>query len=530
MRLERDGSTVDLATIAGAGGIGGISAAWRGTLALLLLACAPPAALTGPGTGRSEDASPAALRRVVDSLLALPETRHARWGVLIVDPERGDTLYSRDAGKLLVPASNQKILTAAVALETFGPDFRYGTPILAHGLQRGDTLHGDLLVAGRGDPTFSDHVAGDAMVPLRAIADSLRARGIRVVRGRVLAHGDAFPDANAGFGWGWEDLDYPYGALIDELLFNEGFSELRVRAADSAGRPPAVTTSPARTHPRVRVEATTIVRGSGRDSVAQLEAVKDTLRGDVILRGSIPVGDSARLAVTHRDPAEAFLAALREAMAERGILVAGDSAAAVGAAAGAAVAVPETLFVMRSPPMAQILAFFMKPSQNQIGEMLFKSIALARADTGAARVARRVVSEQLRSWGAEPDGFLVRDGSGLSRHDLVSPETLTRVLAAMRRNPHFQTYYDAFPVAGVDGTLRSRMRSTRGEANVRGKTGTLSNVRSLSGYATTAGGRQLIFSILANNYLTSIDHISRVQDSIAVRLTRLRASRGDRAN
>jgi D-alanyl-D-alanine carboxypeptidase/D-alanyl-D-alanine-endopeptidase (penicillin-binding protein 4) len=153
--------------------------------------------------------------------------------------------------------------------------------------------------------------------------------------------------------------------------------------------------------------------------------------------------------------------------------------------------------------------------------MLFKTIALQRADTGAGRLSRRLIGERLRAWGAATDGFLVWDGSGLSRQDLVAPETLVRVLDAMRRSPNFLVYYDAFPVAGVDGTLRTRMRGTTAESNVRGKTGTLSNVRSLSGYATTADGRTLLYSILCNHYLVSTDYISRVQDSIAVRLTRL---------
>jgi D-alanyl-D-alanine carboxypeptidase/D-alanyl-D-alanine-endopeptidase (penicillin-binding protein 4) len=484
---------------------------WRILLPLIAVtACAR--GVLGPAPGRDDVAE---LRRIIDSLVALPETRHARWGVLIVDPERGDTLYSRDAGKLLVPASNQKILTGAIALTTLGPDYRFETPVLARGEIRADTLRGDLLVVGRGDPSVSDHMAGDAMIPLRAIADSLRARGLRHIRGRVLAEGNAFPDANAGFGWQLEDFDAPYGAVVDELLLNEGFSELHVRGAERAGEPPRVLTAPARTFPRVRVEATTIVRGAGADSVANLDAIKDTARGDVVLTGTIPVGDTTTLEVTHRDPSEAFLAALREALADGGITVGGDSTMLPAAHV-------DTLVIARSPPLSRILTFFMKPSQNQIGEMLFKSIALARTDTGTGRVARRLYAEQLRAWGAQPDGFLVYDGSGLSRRNFVSPETIARVLHAMRTSPHYQSYYDAFPVAGVDGTLRSRMRSTLGEANVRGKTGTLGNVRSLSGYVTSAAGRQLIFCVIANNYLASTDHISRVQDTVAVRLARLR--------
>jgi len=351
------------------------------------------------------------------------------------------------------------------------------------------------------------------MLPLRAVADSLWLRGIRRVRGRVVPFGDAFPDATAGFGWGWDDLDETYGASVDELLFNEGFAELHVKAGNAPGDSVAVRSTPARSFPRLRITATTTLRGTGRDSLPQLTAVKDTIRGDVVLSGTIPAGDSATVAVTFRDQREAFVSALTEALRDRGIVVS-DSVFAPAASG-------DTLMVMHSPPLAQILAAFLKPSQNQIGEMLFKGVALSRTDTGSARVARRLVTERLREWGAEPDGFIVWDGSGLSRRDMVSPETVVRVLSVMRRSPQFQTYYDALPVAGVDGTLETRMRGTAAEANVRGKTGTLGSVRSLSGYVTTKGGGQLIFSVLCNNYLTSTAYISRVQDSIAVRLARM---------
>jgi len=478
---------------------------------LSLTASAACARVTGAPNPSTDER--AALRHAIDSMLAAPDTRHARWGVLIVDPERGDNLYSRDAGKLFVPASNMKIVTAAVALETLGPDFSFATPILTRGALRDSVLDGDLLVMGRGDPSVSDHMAGDAMLPLRAIADSLWQRGIRVVRGKLEAFGDAFPDAHAGFGWGWDDLDETYGATIDELLFNEGFADIHVRAGQSPGEPIATRVSPARTFPRLRVEATTVVRGIGRDSLARLEAVKDTLRGDVVLKGTIPAGDSAVVSVTFRDPDEAYLAALAEALRDRGITIVDSMLASATTS--------DTLFVLQSPPLSQILAAFMKPSQNQLGEMLFKSVALARADTGSARIARRLFTEQLRGWGAESDGFIVWDGSGLSRRDMVSPETVVRVLDTMRRSPNFQAYYDAMPIAGVDGTLRTRMRGTTGEGNVHGKTGTLGNVRSLSGFVTTAGGATLIFSVLCNNYLVSTDYVSRVQDSVAVRLTRL---------
>jgi D-alanyl-D-alanine carboxypeptidase/D-alanyl-D-alanine-endopeptidase (penicillin-binding protein 4) len=485
----------------------------RATLSVPLIAflgaCAPPSVGPAPATNER-----AALRFTIDSMLAAPEVRQARWGVLIVDPERGDTLYSRDAGKLMVPASNMKILTSAVALDALGPEFVFETTVLMRGTRRDSTIRGDLLVAGRGDPSVSDRMAGDAMIPLRAMADSLWDRGVRRIVGRVAPHGNAFSDANAGFGWAWEDFETSSGAFIDELLFNEGISDVRVWAGAAPGDSVRVTTSPATTYPKVRIEAMTTMRGTGRDSVAQLDVVKDTARGEVVLTGTIPAGDSATLVATHPDPAMAFIAALREALADRGIQVL-DSAIAD--------TTTETLFRMPSAPMPAILAAFMKPSQNQIGEMLLKTVALQRTDTGTARAGRRIVGERLLSWGAQPDGFLVFDGSGLSRRNLVTPETIVRVLDAMRQSSAFTTYYDAFPVAGVDGTVRGRMRGTAAEANLRGKTGTLGNVRSLSGYVTTASGRQLIFSILCNNYTVPTDYISRVQDIIGARLAALRS-------
>src|SRR5687768_13957539 len=128
----------------------------RAALALLfttVAGCSRAATAPSPATNER-----AALRFTIDSMLAAPEVRQARWGVLIVDPENGDTLYSRDAGKLMVPASNMKILTSAAALDALGPDFAYETAILVRGVIQDSTIRGDLLVAGRGDPSVSDRL------------------------------------------------------------------------------------------------------------------------------------------------------------------------------------------------------------------------------------------------------------------------------------------------------------------------------------------------------------------------------------
>ena len=468
------------------------------------------------------------LQQFIDSSLADPRFRSAQWGVLVVDATSSDTLYSRNAGKLFMPASNQKLLTGAVALDLLGPGYRYATHFAAGGAIVEGVLLGDLYVRGNGDPSFSDAMQGDAMRPLRAVADSLAARGVQRIAGRLTSVGDVFPGPPLGFGWAWDDLDFPYASGVDELMFNEGFTRLRIRG-DSAGRASlTVTTAPARTYPIVRVTAWTVAPADSLTrSGRRLRVFHDTSSlGTVVVEGAIAVGDSMERRLAFRDQRHAFLAALREALSDRGISI--DSSG-FGARAAAIDGNPEPtgvhLFSWRSDSLGLILKAFEKPSQNQIGEVLLRSIGLVGGGIGTPEEGARIVGDALRAWGAAPDGFRVRDGSGLSRHDVVSPETILHVLDAMRRSPNYAVFREALPIAGVDGTIAGRMRGTAAAGNVRAKTGSLDMVRSLSGYVTSADARLLMFSILCNNWLVDVREVDRTADAIAVRLAELRWSR-----
>jgi len=486
-------------------------------LSLLVLACRQPAAV-GPRPGSISGGRDPGLRTFIDSMVEAPEFSNAHWGILIVDPERGDTLYSRNAGKLFMPASNMKILTSATALTQLGPDFRYRTTFGARGAVSNGTLAGDLVVVGRGDPSVSDHMLHDAMLPLRAIADSIVARGIRHVTGRVAAAGDHFPGSELGFGWSYDDFEDSYSAPIGELLFNEGFSELHVKAGERAGDPVTVVVRPARSVPRVRVSATTVAAPPGdsaRRRANTLVARKDSTSWDVILTGTLAARDTAVIEVTHHNAVDAYLAAVREALTERGVSFDDqptDTMARV-----------DTLATLTSPPLSEILKALMKPSQNQIAEMLFRTVALERTGAGRPDSARAIVERQIASWGAVvPLEAVVRDGSGLSRYDYISPQTVVRILDAMRKSANFNVFYDALPIAGVDGTIRNRMKNTPAENNVRAKTGSVAQARSLSGYVTTADRHMLMFSFLSNNWTVPIRSVERVQDAIAVRLAAMR--------
>jgi D-alanyl-D-alanine carboxypeptidase/D-alanyl-D-alanine-endopeptidase (penicillin-binding protein 4) len=474
-----------------------------------------------------------ALKQAIDSMVSAPEFRSASWGVLIVDPLANDTLYSRNASRLFIPASNQKLVTSSVMLEQLGPDYRYRTTFGVRGSVTGETLAGDLAVIGRGDPTTSDHMKHDAMQPLHDIADSLHQRGIRHITGNVVAVGNAFPGPVAGYGWPWDGLDASSYAGVDELLFNEGLSTVRVRAGASVGDSALVETKPARTVPRIRNSVVTIApqvaaggaeapaapaRGWGRGSAGtHLSAYHDTTTGGVVVvvRGEIALGDSAALVVTQHDPDAAYVAALTEALRDRGISVDGQPPRAESERV-------DSMFTVASAPLREILPMILKPSQNQIAEVFLRTVGLERTGVGTADSGRRVIERQFADWKIPADGFVVRDGSGLSRNDYLSPEAIVDILEVMRRSPNFDVFYQALPIAGVDGTIGSRMRDTPAQGNLHAKTGTLPMVRSLSGYVHTADGRLLEFSILCNGWTTPQASVDRVADSIGVTLASMR--------
>jgi D-alanyl-D-alanine carboxypeptidase/D-alanyl-D-alanine-endopeptidase (penicillin-binding protein 4) len=423
-----------------------------------LTACVQPTVAPTPqrSSGRT------ALRHTIDSLVSQPQFRTAEWAILVVDPARADTIYKHNAQLLMVPASNMKIITSAVALTQLGGDFRYTTTFGARGQFVDGVLRGDLVVTGRGDPTLSDHVRGSARAAMDSIADSLVARGLRAVTGKIYSGADNFPGPPIGTGWAWGDLSEDYGAGVDELLFNEGMSTVTITGTDGT---PMQKTAPA------------------------------------------------------ADPTRDYLLELQNALQRRGVRVGGGVAESIAPQDGTPMV---TLYVMRSMPLRDILPYFLKPSQNQIGEDLLRTIALERTGVGTPDSGIAVVTRQLTTWGIPRDGYVLRDGSGLDRADLLSPETIVRVLDVMQTNPDFTAYFNAMPIAGVDGTIGNRMKGTAAAGNMHAKTGSLGWVRSLSGYINDADGHRLLFSILANKWTTPSSAVTGTADVIGAALANFR--------
>ncbi len=453
------------------------------------------------------------LRAEFDDILADPAFANAHWGVMVQSVETGEVLYRHNGRKLFMPASNVKLVTGAVALTRLGADFRFRTQVAACGTV-GGAVDGDLMIVGGGDPSISGRFSdGDPAGVFRAWADTLKAHGISRISGNVVGDDDLFDDTHVGPGWAWDNLGSAYSAEIGALLLNEGAIRLRVSPGESPGRPANVVVEPKTDYIELQNMAITTADSTG----VGVWAARRPLSTEVELGGRIWTGtNSVSRNVPPHDPTMYFVTVLKETLEAEGIEVSGEPVDRDDY--DTSCASPSVIFVHESPTLEEILVPFLKESQNQIGEMLLRYVGAAATDTGSVRTGRRVAEGTLTGWGIPDDSYVYFDGSGLSRYNYLAPEAIVRLLRAMALRPEFDVFYNALSVAGVDGTLRGRMRGTAGENNVRAKTGSVSNARTLSGYVTTVDDELLTFSILTNNFDTPTRPVEWVQDLLVERL------------
>lgn len=483
----------------------------------------PPPVVERPVASRTEHDStahptlPRRLSELSDSLLRDPGHAGATHAILILDAATGETILERNPGKLLIPASNAKLITAVAALETLGAEFTWETPVLIDGTIAGDVLHGDLLIAGSGDPTWSDSMQvanGGASGVFAPVARALEARGIKRIDGSIRAIGDAFPGNTLGKGWEEDDLDAAYGAAVDELLYNNGYFTLRVTGGRTSGTPLSATTSPVRDYPPVEIQGTT---GSAELN-GPLRARYDSTAATVIVTGAIPPGRSALFNLAYRHPNDAARAALSQYLRDNGLSFVSDQRTAALTETSTQTQ-SDTLVVLRSLPLGEVLRHMLQPSQNQIAEAIFRTIGLRVTGNGSSDSAGVAVSRTIAALGIDSTQFVIADGSGLSRHNLATPSALAHLLATVATQAYAKEFLGALPVAGASGTLRSRMTSPPLRSNVAAKSGSMSRVRALSGYVTGADGRKFVFSFISNSYLLPPVAVDSIHEQILAALS-----------
>jgi D-alanyl-D-alanine carboxypeptidase/D-alanyl-D-alanine-endopeptidase (penicillin-binding protein 4) len=440
-----------------------------------------------------------------DALLAPAPADKGEWGVLIINAETGETLYELNADKYFVPASNMKLFTTALALAKLGPDYRFHTTLETRGAVSPDgVLTGDLFFVGRGDPNLSnrkfpydlkEEFDGPPEKALAELADALVAKGVKEIAGDVVGDDSYFPHEAYPNGWEIDDMVWEYGAAVSAIVVDDNTVALTLTPGESAGTPVQATVAPATPDFTVQNDVVT----SAAETKSDLTLTREPTSKVVVIRGTMPAHSAPRkLVLAIHDPAEHAAALLARLLAERGVKVAGVSrsthvAEPVGAAPRAVLA--EHVSV----PLGDSVKLVNKISQNLHTEMLLRAAARSTAVWNTPEDLVKFPADFYTAAGIAPEDVIQTDGSGLSRHDLVTPRAVVALLKYAQSQPWFAPYYASLPVAGVDGTLETLMKNTPGAGRIHAKTGSVEHVRTRSGFAETPNGRRLIFSFLSNN-------------------------------
>jgi D-alanyl-D-alanine carboxypeptidase/D-alanyl-D-alanine-endopeptidase (penicillin-binding protein 4) len=481
--------------------------------ALLAVACskAPPALPVAPSLDATQQ-----LRADLLATTRAPGVARAAWGIVVQSLDRNERLFELNPRTLLVPASTAKLVSAATAVDAVGWDYRFETTLRTNGAIADGTLSGDLFIVGSGDPA----IGGPGGDDVEAWIDALKAQGIRRIDGRVIGDDDAVEEPRPALAWTWDDLGYPTGALFGALNFAENRMAVIVTPAAAPGVPPLLGADAQAAWRPFDNRAMTGPPGSPQLLWPEQRPGEPLLT----IAGSIPAGARpAVLAISAGNPTLWFAQVFRYRLQKAGVEVTGPAMDIDDVAPHPATGAMPVLYTYRSHPLADIVRPLFKRSINLYGEALMRLNAAPGAlPTNDAALAG--LRQRLASWGVPPDGQQLVDGSGLSRRDVVAPETLLRVLQKMYDATGASPWMTALPIAGVDGSLENRMRGTAAERNVLAKTGTMSNIRSLAGYVTTRDGEHLAFVVMVNNFEGTGAAAVGAIDAIAVRLANLTAA------
>ncbi|MCB0283705.1 MAG: D-alanyl-D-alanine carboxypeptidase/D-alanyl-D-alanine-endopeptidase [Calditrichaeota bacterium] len=453
----------------------------------------------------------------VNYLVDDPELANAQVGLYIEALKDNETIYSHNEKKLFVPASNEKLYTTASALELLDSTYQFKTEFYQSGKINAGVLDGNLIVRGMGDPSISGRFRdSDILAFFKDWADSLKAHGINEIDGDLIGNESFFSGNKLGYGWNWDDEPYWYSAQIGALSFNDNCVDITIKPGEKPGDNVVVTTNPVSEYFNILNTATTI----SSDSNSTLRIDRTRGKNEIVITGGLPVSKrESSLSITIEDPASWFVTVLADVLIREGISLKGhiltdDSNFNQNS--------PDSLshiFTAYSKNLAQMVKVVNKGSHNFYAEQIFKTLGAEINKKGSARESSQIISDWLAGIGV-PDNLAISvDGSGLSRMNLVSPFSTAAILRHMYKSKNFKPFYDSLPIAGVDGTIKSRMKDTVAQGVVRAKTGYVRYVRSLSGYTTDRDGNDYLFVIMVNHYSVPTSYINNFQDKICILLT-----------
>ncbi|WP_017653013.1 D-alanyl-D-alanine carboxypeptidase/D-alanyl-D-alanine endopeptidase [Fortiea contorta] len=443
---------------------------------------------------------PAQIVSAVNSVIDRPQFGRSRWGILVQSLTSGQTLYARDAQKYFTPASNTKLLTTAAALQHLGANFRIRTSIYRQ-------PDGNLVVIGKGDPSLSD-------TQLQALAKQLQQKGITQIKQLILddsyIQGDIVNPT-----WQWEDIQSDYGAPVSSLILNDNVFSFNL-LPKAVGQPLQITWKDSNEARQWTIVNQTVTVANNQPNYININR---DLSGTILrIQGQLAANATPYLVTLPvTSPSYYFLRRFRTILAAEKINLGQTTVATIKQT-------QQEIAAVESPPLSQLLAETNINSNNLYAEALLRSLSVNQPNPkkqNTADIGLEILKTSLTKLGVDPTNYLLVDGSGLSRRNLISPAALVQTLQGIAKTPTASIFRASLPIAGKTGTLKNRFRNTSAEGIVQAKTGTLTGAISLSGYVNSPKYEPLAFSIIINQTEQPITIARQAIDEIVVLLTEL---------
>lgn len=414
--------------------------------------------------------------------------------ISIRDVESGKILYEKNGNLAAKPASTLKLLTAASALYALGEDFRFTTEVYMDGRIEDGFLKGDLYVKGGGDPTFQKK-------DFIAISDYLKFFGIHNITGNLYGDDSIFTGPQLTPGIAKEDESYYYAARTSALTmspdedYDAGTIIVHVEPS-GVGEKPKIVTEPNDSGMVIINQATTV--HSKEKNTLEIKRLHQT--NEVIVSGHIPLGTPVKEWVTVMDPTINTLHAFKEVLEEEGITF------EEGANIKRKVIPKQVVLLYRkqSAPLSSLINPFIKLSNNSIADILVKTLGYEVYGEGSLENGLQVMKEYGETLGLNMKHWTLEDGSGISHNNRTTANELTSLLVNVIDEPYFQKFFDSLPVGGeeerlIGGSLRERFQKPNVKHRVFAKTGHITGVYTLSGYAKTQSGKTVAFAVMTQN-------------------------------
>jgi D-alanyl-D-alanine carboxypeptidase/D-alanyl-D-alanine-endopeptidase (penicillin-binding protein 4) len=460
------------------------------------------------------------IRKALDQ----PAVQRGVAGIHVVDLDTGRTVFEHNARVPFTPASNTKLFSTALALLRLGPDYRFETTVTAPSRPSANGRVESLRIAGGADPTLSARtypyrkgpIEGDPLAPLEALAAAVVKAGVRDVAGEIIGDDTLYPWDPYPEGWTVGDTVREYGAPVSALMLHDNALLLTIRPG-AAGLPASINIAP----PTEHYTFMNLLR-VGPGLPRRISVDRATGSRVVVISGTAPPNTGAAVqSIAIDDPALYAAAQFKRILERLGVRVRGVPRAAHRTPGEPFRTPGGTVLASRlSPPLVEVLKVINKVSQNLHAEIVLLETARRLRGDATRQFASEELDVLLEECGAPKDDANFYDGSGLSRRTLITPQTVTRLLARLNASPHRDAFRHLLPIAGEDGTLAARFKGFDAVAGIRAKTGTISHVAALSGYAGGEGSPRLAFSIIANNHTSPAAEIRAAVDTIAVAILR----------